>query len=119
MRDDIYYVNIQAERLRQNKKWGEQNHPDVDPVLFNRPGGASPERIAAHLEIPSANRARYLCDTAKKRGETTWSGILVEEIAEAVEAASMANYDALRTELIQVAAVAIAWLEALDRRAAR
>lgn len=51
----------------------------------------------------------------------TWSLILGEEVGEACEAALSALFgggqtDALRDELVQIAAVATAWIECLDRR---
>lgn len=71
---------VAAERRRQDKKWGEQNH---DPTL-------------------------YLT-------------ILGEEFGEACQAALKLNVgawpvDRLRRELIEVAAVAVAAVECLDRR---
>lgn len=105
---------VAQERAAQDEKWGEQNHPDVDPTLVNRPGGCSPERMAEHYEIVSATRAKFLCDTAADRGQVTYAHILIEEVAEVIEAATLrAN---LREELVQVAAVATAWIEAIDRR---
>jgi hypothetical protein len=55
----------------------------------------------------------------------TWALILGEEFGEACEAALdvIFKYDSkdhvahLRNELIQVAAVAVAWIEAIDRKA--
>lgn len=44
----------------------------------------------------------------------SWALILLEEVSEAVEAIGDAT--ALRAELVQVAAVATAWAEAIDRR---
>lgn len=107
---------VSAERDRQDRKWGVQDHPDLDPVLVGRPGGATPQRHAECLEIPTAGRAKFLCGTAADRGEVTWAAILTEELCEAVEAAALGDREALRSELMQVAAVAVAWMEALDRR---
>ena len=112
---------ITAERVRQDAKWGEQNHPDVDRVLTGRPTGCRVERMAMEYNIPSANSAREACDVAARIGQCTWAHILVEEIAEAVEAATLAQLGqgplaALRKELVQVAAVAVSWIEAIDRR---
>jgi NTP pyrophosphatase (non-canonical NTP hydrolase) len=54
-----------------------------------------------------------------------WVSILGEEFGEVARAANEANFQSgknrgdfthLRTELVQVAAVAAAWIEALDRR---
>lgn len=105
---------IAAERAMQDAKWGEQNHPDgtatnwVDQI---RPafGWDSTMSEAEH----TARLARHDCQRAARRGEATWLKILREELAEA-----FAESDAvkLRAELIQVAAVAVAWVEAIDRR---
>jgi hypothetical protein len=107
---------VVEERARQDAKWGEQNHPDVDQVLMTRPGGCTPQRMAEHYEIPFAGRAKFMTDLAAGRGEVTWAHIAVEELAEAVEAAALGDEDALRTEVVQLAAVCVQWVEALDRR---
>jgi hypothetical protein len=44
----------------------------------------------------------------------SWALILLEEVSEAVEA--IGDVTALRAELVQVGAVACAWVEAIDRR---
>lgn len=109
-------AEITEERRRQDAKWGEQNHPDVDQVLMTRPGGCTVERMAEEYEMPTANRAKYMCDQAAKKDQTTWGHILVEEVAEAIEAATQESTQLLREELVQVATVAVAWIEAIDRR---
>lgn len=108
-------AEVMGERRAQDAKWGEQNHPDLDPVLLGREGGCTPKRMAEEYEIPTAGRAQQLCDVEFGRGTGTWAHILVEEVAEAV--GTNGNTVALRAELIQVAAVAVAWVEAIDRRA--
>lgn len=113
---DRVIAEVRAERARQERRWGEQNHPDVCPVLTGREGGATPQRIAEDLEIPTETRAKYLCGLAARAGRLTWAVILVEEVAEAVAAAARGDRAGLRAELIQVAAVAVAWAEAIDRR---
>lgn len=132
--------DVAAERERQNDKWGEQNHPNVDAVLINRPsvvdgrgirwpGSCTPQRMAEHYEIPTAGRAKFATDRAATLGECTWAHILIEEVAEAIEAATLHDQFVavhgsppererdLRNELIQVAAVATQWVECLDRKA--
>ena len=86
--DDIFQ-DIAREREQQEERWGEQNHHG-----------------------------------------TKWLAILVEEVSEVAvcvneiepaiftEKAGLKNYNELREELIQVAAVCIAWLEYLRRRKA-
>jgi len=89
------------ERRRQDEKWGEQNHPDGT-------GGVQARALSDAL--------RELCDREHEAGAPTWAAILAEEVGEAF---AESDEDALRVELLQVAAVAQQWVEALDRRRAR
>lgn len=107
---------VSQERWRQHRKWGEQNPPDADPVLLHRAGGCTAQRMAEHYEMPTATRAKWLCQEFFRRGEGTWAHILVEEVAEAIDATVDCVPELLREELVQVAAVAVAWIEAIDRR---
>jgi len=93
--DEVFY-----ERGAQDARWGEQNHPD---------GTGLPTDKA------SANFARLITDTNAKEGRLTFRDILHEEVAEAF---AETEPNKLRAELIQVAAVAVAWVEAIDRRTA-
>lgn len=92
---------VLAERAAQDAKWGEANHPDYRPF---------------HECTPSAERAREACQAAFAAGEGSWAHVLQEAVAEAADAAIGAGD--LRGELVQVAAVAVAWIEAIDRRGA-
>lgn len=87
------------ERVRQDARWGQQNHPD----------GTGPTMTT----LNRADEARKACDYAHENGIGTWRHILTEEYAEALAESDPAK---LREELIQVAAVAVAWVEAIDRR---
>lgn len=109
-------AQVAIERKRQDAKWGEQNHADgtgmawpelVIPAFGWASGGNQAEQ--------AANLVRKACQRAAKTGHTTWLHILLEEIAETFAETDPA---ALRVELIQTAAVAVAWAEAIDRRAA-
>ncbi len=104
---------IDAERVCQDAKWGQQNHTDgTGPYI----------RILARTDV-NLDLDLRTCEElanifkAKCGGNTpaqdNWRDILLEEVFEA-----MAEEDAtaLRTELIQVAAVAVSWVEAIDRR---
>lgn len=96
-------TDVAGERERQDAKWGAlRDHPDASSDL---------RRLIVPSEV-----ARDACDTAFVVGRGTWAHILVEEVAEAIDAAS--DPAALRAELVQVAAVAAAWIEAIDRREA-
>lgn len=93
-------AEVHTERQEQDFKWGEQNHPD----------GTTFE------DVDLANKAREACDSAFKHGQGTWSDILMEEV---MEVCAEEDPGRLRTELVQVAAVAVAWVEAIDRRTSR
>lgn len=103
-------AEIHEERQRQDAKWGEQNHPLLDPILRDR----GPHRMASEYEVPHADRARTMCQWAATAGTVTWGHILVEEVAEFVCAPDVA---AMRAELVQIAAVAVAAIEYIERHA--
>jgi hypothetical protein len=98
-------AEIGYERTRQDAKWGEQNHPD----------GTGPRHLVLDM-IPTElamHDARTLCQRYADMGILTWRDILTEEACEALAESDPAR---LRAELIQVAAVAVNWIEAIDRR---
>lgn len=95
---------VADERRRQEEKWGEQNHPDVLPGWHVDDFG-----------IPTQEQAKRVTDVRAERGTLAYADILIEELCEAVEAACEGDKGELRAELIQVAAVAVAWVEKLDR----
>jgi NTP pyrophosphatase (non-canonical NTP hydrolase) len=81
-RRNFIYGNIESERFRQDKKWGDQS------------GNAN----------------------------VVWSTVLTEEVGEAAKAVLELDFghggtwEELREELIQSAAVCVAWIEAIDKR---
>src|SRR5690606_32066077 len=121
-------ADVFIERLRQVAEWGVQSHPSLDSVLVQRVqtlrDAGYPDRYAVgmverHHAMPRADDARDLCEHRARTGHLSWVDILVEEVAEAIEAAALhGEGDELRAEVVQVAAVAVAWLEAIDARAA-
>lgn len=108
---------VAAERGQQDVTWGEQNHPDVIGSWLDDPAPANVHVTAVMHHMPTADVARTLCAKAFDSLSGTWAHIAVEELAEAVEAAALRDIPALRTELIQTAAVLLAWIQAIDRRA--
>lgn len=95
-RDNVL-LELEAERLRQDRKWGEQNHPDGTDAVY----------------VPYCGVQRSQTEARFAAGIGTWRDILAEEYA---EVCAETNPERLREELIQVAAVAVAWVEAIDRR---
>jgi hypothetical protein len=95
-----HMAEVDAERQRQLKRWGDQVHPDGT----GRPG-----------DTEEADRLRAACK-ANGPEEDNWRDILAEEVAEAF--AETDQY-LLRSELVQCAAVIAAWIVDIDRRAGR
>lgn len=98
---DLILQEVKMERCRQDRLWGEQNHPIVVP-----------------LEIPKyakvAEQKKCWCDEMTKSDMLTWADILLEGVYEVLAEEDECKQ---RTELIQVAAVAVAMVEYLDRKA--
>ncbi|MEV5770115.1 hypothetical protein AB0L49_02425 [Streptomyces antimycoticus] len=113
---------VHAERCRQNEKWGEQNHPDVDPrdipyVTHSYYASRADiwRQVNEERTKPSRSLGRCTGHPEGPHPHTAWDGVLLEEAYEALAEEDPAR---LRAELIQVAAVAVAWVEAIDRRPA-
>ncbi|WP_328647163.1 hypothetical protein OHS58_03895 [Amycolatopsis sp. NBC_00348] len=102
-------AKVAAERARQDALWGEQNHPD----------GTGPDVELTGLlrrAADAAHTARFTTEMARAEGRLTWLHILREEVYE-----GFAEHDvaALADELVQVAATAVCWAEAIERRTRR
>jgi hypothetical protein len=96
---------VANERLRQDEKWGQQDHPwveddegDLFDLYFN------------HWN--SVDHIQQWVDWCGREGDSTYAQILLEEFAEAVVETDPAR---ARAELVQVAAVAVAAIESIDR----
>lgn len=96
---------VADERASQDVKWGEQNHLDY-PTDIDQ--GAAQQDYAGE-----ADAWKELNELRVRDGDVGWDGILLEEVYEALAESAP---DKLRAELVQVAAVAVAWIEAIDRR---
>ena len=109
---------IQRERNKQDIKWGEQNHPFHHPLCaVDSVDKKEVDAIVAEFyHIPSQQEVKQFCDSLIPLNQTNFATILLEEV---VEALSESTDEAIRAELIQVAAVAVNAIEAIDRRANR
>jgi hypothetical protein len=97
---------VENERRKQNARW-----KDVDECL-DRPIGGNPDHAYA------LKWYRQIKNMKDRAGKLTWMDILREEFFElAVEPDD--NWPRQREELVQVAAVAVAMVEAGDLRAAQ
>lgn len=111
-------TEIANERRRQDEKWGEQNHPSIHTPPSDGNHLRDQKRVADHYGIPSPDVLKHRCEVAEAHKCLTWGDILLEEVSEAI--AEHPNDEvARRAELVQVAAVAIAWIQAIDRRLAK
>ncbi|TDC67602.1 hypothetical protein [Streptomyces hainanensis] len=119
---DRVLADVAHVRRRQDLRWGEQNHPALAPCADGTTTRTGYEASADRWKEINDARARA-SDTidrcpagASPHPHTAWDGILLEEVYEALAEEDPA---AVRAELVQVAAVAVAWIEAIDRRTAR
>lgn len=97
---------ILAEIVREADAGNDKHGP------FDYPDGTR----AGGMRIHQRDMAKLACDRAAREGAQTATKVLEEEVAEA-----FAEEDKvlLRAELVQVAAVALKWVEKLDREAGR
>lgn len=89
--------DVENEQYRQYELFGVQHHPDGTSAAYTVPRDA----------------ARDTCDWATHEGRLTWRHILKEEV---MEAFAETDPGELRTELVQVAAVALSWVNDIDSR---
>lgn len=90
---------VLMERRRQVEQWGDQASLRSGTGKSQRLFGWDP-----HTLVVAARRRVY-----QRRD---WFSILLEEVFEALEESDRAK---LRAEVVQIAAVAVAWVEKLDR----
>jgi hypothetical protein len=95
-------LEVEEEVVRQQELWGEQNHPNRKEHSAYTDGFAW-----------QATEWKRLNDSRLANGSLAFDGILLEEVYEAVSESEPAR---IREELVQVAAVAVTWIAAIDRR---
>lgn len=96
-------LEVEAERKAQDKRWGEQNHPQQ--------GGKNPDAGIAAYSARASDWKR-INDDRVTAGLLGFDSILLEEVYEAL---GERDPKLRREELLQVAAVAVCAIEALDR----
>lgn len=101
------------ERIKQHAKFGEQNCPSLDQSVL-KGYRATTEKMAKAYSIPEEEEAQKMVKDGVKFNCLTYADILIEEVCEVV--GCMHDEEKMREELIQVAAVAVQWIEAIDRR---
>lgn len=98
---------VLAERYEQDQRWGQQDHP------VHHSG--DPRGLIALAGSPYLVRETHL-KRLSAAGHRSWAVILLEEVMEALAAPDARSQ---REEFLQVAAVAVAAVEALDRAEAQ
>jgi hypothetical protein len=117
-------VEILAERDRQDRRWGKpkdlpdgtgpRTYPLAD-LAWAGHDSTVPRTMGGTTADELATAAKASCDIATKQGNVTYADIFIEEAAEALAESDQEN---LRAELIQVAAVAVKWVQVIDLRKA-
>lgn len=102
---------VLGECQSQLETWGLQNHPDGTGPL--KPSPMIWGKLADLNNSDFANAARKRTENDFSTGKGSWEHILTEEVFEAY---AEDDEEALRAELVQVAAVAVSWINAIDRR---
>lgn len=102
------------EIMRATEKHGIQDVPSFDAAVLTIPTGEDwrAEVRNRFYHIPSEQVAKDLTDQRFERGVGTWADIALEEVCEAFSARTEND---LRAELIQAAAMFVAWAATLDR----
>lgn len=98
---------VAQEMERQVAKWGTQDH--VSSYGYD---------VLDDIAHPTAQDAKDLCDgivAGTIRGQLSWTDIFLEEVLEAREEAVAGDLEALKEELIQCAAVALSWVQSIER----
>lgn len=101
--DELYSAvgvleEVLQERRRQFAKWGQQNQ-------LNGTGSKYMQTLA--------NAHKLRCEYKASDQTVTWLDILLEEV---YEAAAESNPSRLREELIQISALAVQWVQHIDRQ---
>ncbi|MEU9245831.1 hypothetical protein [Streptomyces sp. NPDC048385] len=100
------FTELVAERAHQDEQFGVQVHPDgTGPTVEVLPGWTTKDL---------ANGAHSMCQLHADQGILTWRDVFGEEAAEALAEQDPVR---LRAELVQVAAVVVAWIQSIDWRA--
>lgn len=97
---DRAFRDVHRERDRQDAKFPNQ-------VLPSGTGGSWAQAMYGHL----LGIMRDINDRHSETHEATWESVLAEEVFEALVEEDPTK---LRAELVQVAAVAIRWIENID-----
>lgn len=103
------FAEIDAERARQDAKWG--------PVKRGPWVATGVEKLSATkrcwvYDLPNEEVAKCTCELEREvMGDPSFAAFTIEELVEVVSAGDEVS---MRAELVQLAACAVKWLEAID-----
>lgn len=92
--------DVMQERRNQDAKWGDQNHQNTRPLI-----------LADDFTQLQLENVRGVFQFNYDKGAISWADILLEEVAEVLEASEGSSNEDLYDELVQVTAVALQWAE--------
>lgn len=107
---DRVLADVADERVRQRDRYG--SNADLEDGTGPATRWLGPFTGASALTIEEALRTDYE-DFEDETGKPTWVHLVREEVAEAFAETDPVR---LRAELVQVAALAVSWVEKLDAR---
>jgi len=102
-------AEILAAHARNRVARGDCDYPSV---IALQPG----DPTCRVYHIPSKAECRQRLDVIGGRGSIAWTDVLLERFADAVAAPDEFQR---RADLVQIAAIAMEWIESIDRRLAR
>ncbi len=109
--------HIAAERRAQDARWGGTGHDDRHHDGTGREhlgaGGVDDDRWSFDPDVQTDRTREAFADAAASGTGGWWSDIAAEAVARAF---SETDPGRLRRALVVVAAVCVAWIEAIDRR---
>jgi hypothetical protein len=104
---------VAAERVRQHALWGQQSLPDGTGVSDAAANPWSAITSLGPLEVRDRLHVEKAPLKDRRSGHSTWAGVLLEEVAEAMAEDDQAR---LARHLAEVAAVAVQWMEDVKLR---
>lgn len=96
-------LEVEAERKAQDERWGEQNHPL---------GGGKNPAAAREVYAQKAEGWKAINDDRVEADTMGWDSIVLEEVFEAL---AEEDPQVAREEWVQIAAVAVAAIERIER----
>lgn len=105
-------ATVLAEVANIRARFGLTEISDLPASIPHGPLAA--EWLRRVLDLPTAEVASAYVESLLAAGDACWPALLVEQLVHAID--EIGDDTALRTELLELAAFAVAWVDAIDRR---